>query len=636
MDSNGTQKSDGRLTEELRKQLRCAVDRAYSKGETPEKLFAVIVDLLEAPFAGKVYSDPAKSALLKALETLGAKAAGQVEYWRRKQMEYPCLEDYFDEDGVLELPDEISPLLSQQNANGRYSEADWWLSTIRAVAADVAKADTFERACGDLKGFAKAMIACSFEGGDAHGGFIQDKAVEFGLLSETVFDSALHKDPNGWAKDGEQWFVYADVLSGNVGKSALELSANTDLALVEGIRKALPSMGGSGFELRNSTWEFDARPEQGEALVFRPASDNMIPFSAPIVVCRAPKLADAEKWRPVADYITAVSPAAVAALVKSHDSLSWQLANVTLERDANDQLARANGRRALEEYERAETAERRFAEAEGDRLEQARLIGMGGERELGLIAERDRLLRERQKLLDSQSVRVPSELMVVRPLAWTSGPENPDVFTSQSSLPWTYMISLQEEGDPSARCGDPDCRCDRGWKLVGPSGLDDGVVYASPDDAQAAAQDDFEARLRKATGVATFPEGWQLVPKEPYPEVVGAWWRYKNGHHFHDEPVPTDTSDYGAYRAMLAAMPRYPWPVIGRNPTVKGVDAALSQVADEMPSAAGSIIHAAWKALAEEHAWHITFPRAEQLNGFGPALLEALKAEKASREEASA
>jgi hypothetical protein len=50
-------------------------------------------------------------------------------------------------------------------------------------------------------------------------------------------------------------------------------------------------------------------------------------------------------------------------------------------------------------------------------------------------------------------------------------------------------------------------------------------------------------------------EGYVLVPVEPTPEMVGAWYRYKNGHHFPDEPAPEDTSDYGAYRAMLSARP---------------------------------------------------------------------------------
>ena len=47
--------------------------------------------------------------------------------------------------------------------------------------------------------------------------------------------------------------------------------------------------------------------------------------------------------------------------------------------------------------------------------------------------------------------------------------------------------------------------------------------------------------------------GCVVVRKEPMPEAVGAWWRVKNGHHYHDEPPPTDTSDYAAYRAMISA-----------------------------------------------------------------------------------
>lgn len=46
---------------------------------------------------------------------------------------------------------------------------------------------------------------------------------------------------------------------------------------------------------------------------------------------------------------------------------------------------------------------------------------------------------------------------------------------------------------------------------------------------------------------------WVLVPLEPTPEAVAAWWRVKNGHHYSDEPEPTDTSDYAAYRALVRA-----------------------------------------------------------------------------------
>ena len=51
------------------------------------------------------------------------------------------------------------------------------------------------------------------------------------------------------------------------------------------------------------------------------------------------------------------------------------------------------------------------------------------------------------------------------------------------------------------------------------------------------------------------PDGWKLVPVEPVPEMIGAWYRYKSGHHYPGEEPPRDTSDYGAYRAMIAAAP---------------------------------------------------------------------------------
>jgi hypothetical protein len=629
MDRKETNQAQGRLSPEVRQQLRYAINRAQSRGDPAEKLFANIVDMLEAPFVGVTNGNPSQANLMRALETLGAKAVGQVEYWHRKQMEYPCLDDYLDDDGDFQIPDDICPLLAQKSANGRYSEADWWLQTIQGVASDIAKSESVERT-SDLKAFAKAMIACAFEGGDADGGFIQEKAIEFGLLEETVFDSAVHKDASGLTMDGEQWFTFADVLSGDVGGSSLKISADDRLSLIEGIRTVIPSMGSSSFDLGSSKWEFDPREGQGEALVFRPASANMIPFSTPIVVCRAPKLMDADTWRPVADYLTAVSPAAVSALLKAHDSLAFQVARMTLERDANDQLARANGRRAIEEHNRAEASEKLLAETESDRLEQARLNGIGGERELALMGERDRLLREIQRS-EAFHGADPSEMVVVKRLVWTS--DAFEAHTAETIFPWRYTVSPRDNVDLSARCDDADCNCGSEWRLSGPWGdKDGGAVYQLLVDAQAAAQADYETRVQSALGVAIVPSDWQFVPKQPYPEVVGAWYRYKNGHRFHDEPAPADTSDYGAYRAMLAAMPKYDWPVVRNveSMSVRGVDAALSKVAVELPTDASNIIYTAWKELSNRYGWHVTHPRPEQLAQFGVAILEALDAKKVS------
>lgn len=61
------------------------------------------------------------------------------------------------------------------------------------------------------------------------------------------------------------------------------------------------------------------------------------------------------------------------------------------------------------------------------------------------------------------------------------------------------------------------------------------------------------------TGETQVPDGWQLVPKEPTPEMLGAFYRQKNAGTqevglFKGE---RDFSDYAAYRATLAAAPTH-------------------------------------------------------------------------------
>ncbi|TDR27815.1 hypothetical protein [Aquamicrobium defluvii] len=59
-------------------------------------------------------------------------------------------------------------------------------------------------------------------------------------------------------------------------------------------------------------------------------------------------------------------------------------------------------------------------------------------------------------------------------------------------------------------------------------------------------------RLSAGGGV---PEGWKLVPVDPTPEMLGAFWRQKNcGTQEVGERGP-HTDDCSAYRAMLAASP---------------------------------------------------------------------------------
>lgn len=47
--------------------------------------------------------------------------------------------------------------------------------------------------------------------------------------------------------------------------------------------------------------------------------------------------------------------------------------------------------------------------------------------------------------------------------------------------------------------------------------------------------------------------GMVVVPVQPLPEMTAAWYRYKNGHRFAGEEPARDTSDYGAYAAMIEA-----------------------------------------------------------------------------------
>ncbi|RUV98271.1 MAG: hypothetical protein EOR53_17950 [Mesorhizobium sp.] len=93
------------------------------------------LEILARRFAAEVDPSPDNGTVAEALRALEAKAISQKSYFNEKQHELPSLEDFTDIEGNLSLPDDVSPLLLQAEANGRYSEADWWLSTIRTALA---------------------------------------------------------------------------------------------------------------------------------------------------------------------------------------------------------------------------------------------------------------------------------------------------------------------------------------------------------------------------------------------------------------------------------------------------------------------------------------------------------------------
>lgn len=85
---------------------------------------------------GALPRDPDANPAADILDRLKRIAEKQREFFEHRQREFPCIEDFLEEDGVLKLPHEIDPLMSGSHYNGRFSEADWWLSTIRQIAKD--------------------------------------------------------------------------------------------------------------------------------------------------------------------------------------------------------------------------------------------------------------------------------------------------------------------------------------------------------------------------------------------------------------------------------------------------------------------------------------------------------------------
>lgn len=92
-------------------------------------------------------ANPAPMAVIEALRAVERVAVAQNDYFARKQQEYPSIEDYMDEDGILNLPEEISPLLSHEHYNGRYSEADWWVKTIEHMIHEAGRGNMAPGAC---------------------------------------------------------------------------------------------------------------------------------------------------------------------------------------------------------------------------------------------------------------------------------------------------------------------------------------------------------------------------------------------------------------------------------------------------------------------------------------------------------
>ncbi|EXL09731.1 Lar family restriction alleviation protein [Aquamicrobium defluvii] len=131
--------------------------------------------------------------------------------------------------------------------------------------------------------------------------------------------------------------------------------------------------------------------------------------------------------------------------------------------------------------------------------------------------------------------------------------------------------ALTSTTPPDELSGDPGELIDKMAEAIRDWGshYDDGPWETLPEDRKAGWRGDAERALavvkeyltsQAATALRLsagggVPEGWKLVPVEPTPEMIGAFWRQKNcGTQGVGERGP-QTDDYSAYRAMLDASP---------------------------------------------------------------------------------
>lgn len=138
-----------------------------------------------------------------------------------------------------------------------------------------------------------------------------------------------------------------------------------------------------------------------------------------------------------------------------------------------------------------------------------------------------------------------------------------------SAMPTDYIAEAITEAY-GERCPDfaEGCACCEAWRQY------DALISATPPDVAGLVRKidavtnrvtcDFDSRDELLSQAATalrlsagggVPEGWKLVPVDPTPEMLGAFWRQKNCGTQEVGERGSHTDDYSAYRAMLAASP---------------------------------------------------------------------------------
>lgn len=166
--------------------LLCAFEQVGNQHRT--LMPTPTVEKVETPAQGNPAPETHTVTPIDRLEDI---AKAQKAYHDQKQQEFPTVEDFLDDDGELHLPADIGPLLSQSSYNGRYSEADWWLSTIQKVKAEASAAPPENQMTGVDEAATKAafshgyLLACC-NVANLHG----HPEIAFDILSELGISKA--------------------------------------------------------------------------------------------------------------------------------------------------------------------------------------------------------------------------------------------------------------------------------------------------------------------------------------------------------------------------------------------------------------------------------------------------------------
>jgi hypothetical protein len=108
-----------------------------------------IVRLVNDYRAGRLHDDAAlakerEEGRRAGLEEAGTKADEQLAYWRKRMAAEKTRDDGISEDGETYTPIGDDAAWQGGYCNGRLSEADWWRSTIRALADHPPARDTLD------------------------------------------------------------------------------------------------------------------------------------------------------------------------------------------------------------------------------------------------------------------------------------------------------------------------------------------------------------------------------------------------------------------------------------------------------------------------------------------------------------